>query len=69
VNTTLEPARGFLVQSGWTEAVAERFVNPEKLPGVWADFVKGHDRCLVTVIEGRHATHVDCTVARATRAL
>ena len=60
---------GLLVQSGWKETATERFVNPEKFPGVWADFVKGHDSCRVTVIEGHHATHVDYTVARANRAL
>lgn len=69
VDATMDQARGLLVQSGWKETATERFVNPEKFPGVWADFVKGHDSCRVTVIEGPHATHVDYTVARANRAL
>jgi hypothetical protein len=69
VDATMEQARGLLVQSGWTETATERFVNPEKFPGVWTDFVKGDASCRVTVIEGNHATHVDYTVARANRAL
>ena len=52
---------------GWAERKRERFVNPERFPGVWADFAKGDDHCRVTVIEGSHATHVDDTVARANR--
>jgi len=67
VNTTLDQARQVLGQQGWTETASERFVNPEKFPGVWADFTKGQDLCRVTVIEGRQATHVDYTVARANR--
>jgi hypothetical protein len=69
VDATMEQARGLLVQSGWTETATECFVNPEKFPGVWADFVKGDASCRVAVIEGHHATHVDYTVARANRAL
>lgn len=67
VDLTLEHARQLLTQTGWTETKSERFVNPEKFPGVWADFAKGDDGCRVTVIEGVHATHVDYTVARVTR--
>jgi len=63
-DATLEQARALLTQAGWTETKSERFVNPEKFPGVWADFVKGGDLCRVTVIEGSSATHVDYTVAR-----
>jgi hypothetical protein len=66
VDLTLEHARQLLTQTGWTETKSERFVNPEKFPGVWADFAKGDDHCRVTVIEGAHATHVDYTVARVT---
>ena len=64
VDATLSQARGLLSGAGWTETKSERFVNPEKFPGVWADFAKGDDICRVTVIEGSHATHVDYTVAR-----
>jgi hypothetical protein len=67
VDPTLAEARRFFVEAGWKETASERFVNPEKFPGVWADFVKGDDSCRVTVIEGVHATHVDYTVARVTR--
>jgi hypothetical protein len=67
VDPTLEQARRLLGGHGWRETASERFVNPEKFPGVWADFVKGDDSCRVTVIEGTHATHVDYTVARAHR--
>jgi hypothetical protein len=67
VDTTLEQARHLLTQAGWTETRSERFVNPEKFPGVWADFAKGDDTCRVTVIEGADATHVDYTVARLNR--
>ena len=66
VDPTLEQAHQLLTQTGWTETKRERFVNPEKFPGVWADFAKGNDHCRVTVIEGSHATHVDYTVARVT---
>ncbi len=64
VDLTLAQARQLLTQMGWTETRSERFVNPEKFPGVWADFAKGDDICRVTVIEGSYATHVDYTVAR-----
>ena len=64
VDATLEQARALLSQAGWTETKSERFVNPEKFPGVWVDFVKGSDLCRVTVIQGSSATHVDYTVAR-----
>jgi hypothetical protein len=67
VGATLDEARQLFRQSGWQETRSERFVNPEKFPGVWADFAKGEDRCRVTVIEGAHATHVDYAVARVTR--
>ena len=67
VDLTLEHARQLLTRMGWTETKSERFVNPEKFPGVWADFAKGDDHCRVTVIEGANATHVDYTVARVTR--
>ena len=67
VDLTLEHARQLLTQMGWTETKSERFVNPEKFPGVWADFAKGDDHCRVTVIEGAYATHVDYTVARVNR--
>ena len=66
VDATMEHARRLLTQMGWTETKSERFVNPEKFPGVWADFAKGDDTCRVTVIQGSHATHVDYTVARVT---
>jgi hypothetical protein len=67
VEAALEQARQLLIENGWTETKSERFVNPEKFPGVWAQFSKGGDACRVTVIEGAHATHVDYTVARVTR--
>ena len=67
VDATLAEARRVFRESGWQETGSERFVNPEKFPGVWADFAKGEDGCRVTVIEGPHATHVDYTVARANR--
>lgn len=67
VEATLEQARQLLIQQGWTETKSERFVNPEKFPGVWAEFSKNNDTCRVTVIEGAQATHVDYTVARMTR--
>lgn len=66
VDTTLAQARELLTRNGWTEVRSERFVNPEKFPGVWAEFAKGEDVCRVTVIEGPAATHVDYTVARRT---
>lgn len=66
VDVTMEQARQLLARMGWTETRSERFVNPEKFPGVWADFAKGDDICRVTVIEGTHSTHVDYTVARRT---
>jgi hypothetical protein len=68
VGATLEQARRLLTGTGWIEKQSERFMNPEKFPGVWADFTKGEDVCRVTVIEGAYATHVDYTVARARRA-
>ena len=67
VDQTLEHARALLRRSGWTERRSERFVNPEKFPGVWAEFSKGEDVCRVTIIEGAVATHIDYTVARLTR--
>jgi hypothetical protein len=67
VDATLAQARQLLVRAGWTEKTSERFVNPEKFPGVWAEFSKGKDVCRVTVIEGQHATHVDYTLARVNR--
>jgi hypothetical protein len=67
VDPTLEMARGLLVQWGWTETKSERFVNPEKFPGVWAEFTKGEDVCRVTVIEGSYATHVDYALARVNK--
>ena len=67
VDATLEQARQLLTQTGWTETKSERFVNPERFPGVWAEFAKGADICRVTVIEGSYATHVDYTVARVNR--
>ena len=67
VDSALEHARGLLSQTGWTQAKSERFVNPEKFSGMWADFTKGDDLCRVTAIEGTHATHVDYTVARHKR--
>jgi hypothetical protein len=68
VDPTLDSVRQLLTQTGWTETKSERFVNPEKFPGVWADFTKGDDVCRVTVIQGAYATHVDYTVARVNRA-
>jgi hypothetical protein len=67
VDVTLGHARQLLTQMGWTETKREEFINPEKFPGVWAEFAKGEDICRVTVIQGSHATHVDYTVARVTR--
>jgi hypothetical protein len=67
VDPTLERARQLLASAGWAETKSERFVNPQRFPGVWADFTKGGDSCRVTVIEGPHATHVDYVVARANR--
>lgn len=64
VEATLEEARRLLAGAGWTESRSERFVNAEKLPGAWADFLKGDDICRVTVVEGAGATHVDYTIAR-----
>jgi len=64
VETTLATARRLLANAGWQEARAERFVNAEKFPGVWAEFFKGEDLCRLTVIEGAGATHVDYTLAR-----
>jgi hypothetical protein len=67
VNVTLEHARQLMARTGWTETRSERFVNPEKFPGVWAEFSKGEDICRVTVIEAPFATHIDYTVARINR--
>ena len=53
-----------LATAGWQETRSERFVNAEKFPGVWAEFVKDDDLCRLTVIEGSGATHVDYTLAR-----
>ncbi len=64
VDTTLADARRLLTNAGWTETRADRFVNAEKFPGVWAEFAKGDDICRVTVIEGSGASHVDYTIAR-----
>jgi len=64
VETTLANARRLLANAGWQETRSERFVNAEKFPGVWAEFLKGDDLCRVTVIEGSGATHVDYTIAR-----
>jgi hypothetical protein len=64
VEATMQQARGLLEGAGWTQTASERFVNPEKFPGIWADFAKANDTCRVTVIEGNFATHVDYTVAR-----
>jgi hypothetical protein len=64
VDPALDEARRLLVQAGWKETKSERFVNPEKFPGVWAEFTKGEDVCRVTAIEGAYATHVDYAVAR-----
>ena len=65
VDASLAQARQLLVANGWTETKSERFVNPERFPGVWAEFAKGDDTCRVTAIEGAQATHVDYVVARA----
>ena len=67
VDASLGQARQLLIQNGWTETTSERFVNPEKFPGAWAEFSKRDDTCRVTAIEGAQATHVDYTVARVTR--
>lgn len=67
VDQTLAQARQLLAQAGWAETKSERFVNPEKFAGVWAEFTKGEDVCRVTVIEGAQATHVDYVVARVAR--
>ncbi len=64
VETTLAHARRLLANAGWQETQSERFVNAEKFPGIWAEFVKGEDLCRLTVIEGSGATHVDYTLAR-----
>lgn len=64
VDETLAHARRLLANAGWVEMRSERFVNPEKFPGVWAEFSKGEDICRLTVIEGSGATHVDYTLAR-----
>lgn len=64
VDATLAHARRLLATAGWMETRAERFVNAEKFPGVWAEFTKGDDLCRLTVIEGTGATHVDYTLAR-----
>lgn len=64
VEVTLATARRLLANAGWQEARSERFVNAEKFPGVWAEFLKGDDLCRLTVIEGSGATHVDYTLAR-----
>ena len=68
VDPTLAEVRRLLTEMGWTETKSERFVNAERFPGVYADFVKGDDVCRVTVIQGAYATHVDYTVARVNRA-
>ena len=64
VEVTLATARRLLATAGWQETRSERFVNAEKFPGIWAEFLKGDDLCRVTVIEGSGATHVDYTLAR-----
>ena len=61
---TLSEARSLLRGAGWTETKSERFVNPEKFPGAWAEFSKGHDYCRITVTEGTGLQQVDITVAR-----
>jgi hypothetical protein len=66
VEATLADARRLLTNAGWTESRSERFVNAERFPGVWAEFLKEADICRVTVIEGSEATHVDYTIARVT---
>jgi len=64
VEATLAHARRLLAGAGWRETRSERFVNAEKFPGIWAEFLKDDDICRVTVIEGASATHVDYTIAR-----
>lgn len=64
VDTTLANGRRLLARAGWTELQSDRFVNAENFPGVWAEFGKGEDRCRLTIIEGKGATHVEYTVAR-----
>jgi hypothetical protein len=64
VDSTLGEARSLLRGAGWTETKSERFVNPEKFPGAWAEFSKGHDYCRITVTEGTGLQQVDITVAR-----
>ena len=64
VEATLANARRLLAGAGWRETRSERFVNAEKFPGIWAEFLKDDDICRVTVIEGASATHVDYTIAR-----
>ena len=66
VEGTLADARRLLANAGWTESRSERFVNAERFPGVWAEFLKGEDICRLTVIEGAGATHVEYTLARVT---
>lgn len=64
VDATMEQARALLRGAGWTETKSERFVNPEKFEGVWADFAKSQDYCRITVTEGSGIQQVDITVAR-----
>jgi hypothetical protein len=64
VDATLDEARALLRGAGWTETKSERFVNPDKFAGVWADFAKGQDYCRITVTEGSGMQQVDITVAR-----
>lgn len=64
VDASMDEARRLLLEKGWTETKSERFVNPERFPGVWTEFAKGEDVCRVTVIEGAQGTHVDYAVAR-----
>ncbi|HEX7788297.1 MAG TPA: hypothetical protein VF653_18905 [Methylomirabilota bacterium] len=64
VDTTLANGRRLLARAGWTEMQSDRFVNAENFPGVWAEFGKGEDRCRLTIIEGKGATHVEYTLAR-----
>jgi len=64
VDATLDQARALLRGAGWTETKSERFVNPYKFAGVWADFAKGRDYCRITVTEGSGMQQVDITVAR-----
>jgi len=66
VEVTLATARRLLANAGWQETRSERFVNAEKFPGIWAEFLKGDDLCRLTVIEGTGATHVDYTPSRVT---